>query len=112
MPFWVGAALAAMSLVLMSSVFLPLRKFVAPKTGELNRYQVAWMVGGLLFYGLALEPLGYLVTTFLLLGALLWILGERRWLSAVAFSALVTGASYALFGLWLGVPLPGGIIAR
>ena len=67
-------------------------------------------LAGLVLYALALETLGYLVTTFLLLSMLIRMLGQRRWPLALAFSALATGGSYALFGVWLGAPLPRGLI--
>ena len=109
LPFWVGAALTTLSLALITSAFFegaPVEESVKPRL----RRHVVGTLAGLVFYALALESLGYLVTTFLLLSMLVRMLGQRRWPLALAFSALATGGSYALFGLWLGAPLPRGLI--
>jgi len=70
------------------------------------------VMSGLLAYALTLEALGYVPTTFLLLGALARILGLARWPLVLGFAALATVGSWALFGLWLGVPLPSGVFGR
>lgn len=109
LPFWVGAALTTLSLALITSAFLegaPVEESVEPRLWS----HAVGTLAGLVFYTLALETLGYLVTTFLLLSVLVRMLGQRRWPLALAFSALATGGSYALFGVWLGAPLPKGLI--
>lgn len=107
LPFWVGVALATISLALIASALLD---GATPGAQTGHRGRVGWMLMGLLLYALALEFLGYLVTTFLLLGAFLAILGQRRWAVVLAFAVLATGGSYALFSLWLRVPLPRGVL--
>lgn len=110
LPFWVGAALTTLSLALVMRAFFkgdaPVGESVEPR----HPRHVVGTLAGLVFYALALETLGYLVTTFLLLSVLVRMLGQRRWPATLAFSALATGGSYALFGLWLGAPLPKGLI--
>lgn len=108
LPFWVGVALVTISLALIASALLDGARLARARAGQRGR--VAGMVAGLLLYALALEFLGYLVTTFLLLGAFLAILGQRRWAVVLAFAVLATGGSYALFSLWLRVPLPRGVL--
>lgn len=108
LPFWVGVALATISLALVASAFLDRATLAGAQTG--HRGRVGWMLMGLLLYALALEALGYLVTTFLLLSAFLAVLGQRRWAVVLAFAVLATGGSYALFSLWLRVPLPRGVL--
>jgi len=112
LPFWVGVALATMSLTLIVGSLLDREKPGVQAAEGIQRQHVAWMVGGLLLYTLLLETVGYPVTTFLLLSALVKILGQRGWYTVLGFSALATAGSYALFGLWLGVPLPWGIFLR
>jgi hypothetical protein len=55
---------------------------------------------------LALPWLGYLVTTLLLLTAVVRLAGESRWPVAVATAVAFTAGSAYLFGRVLGVPLP------
>jgi hypothetical protein len=55
-----------------------------------------------------LERLGYALVSFLLMLALLQILGARRWGVSGLIAALSAVASYLLFVRWLGIPLPAG----
>lgn len=61
-------------------------------------------------YALALGWLGYMTTTLLLL--LFWIrfIGKRSWRTAVLVAIPAVALSYGLFGYWLGVPLPSGLL--
>ena len=63
-----------------------------------------------MLYSLLLEPVGLLPATFLLLTGLARLLAAPGWTAPVVFGALGTGGSYALFDLWLGVPLPEGLL--
>jgi hypothetical protein len=65
--------------------------------------------GSLLLFGLLLQPLGYGISSALLMGTVLRLLGMRHW-GRIALSALLTTAlSYWLFALLLDVPLPRGV---
>ncbi|MBP2672341.1 MAG: Tripartite tricarboxylate transporter TctB family, partial [candidate division NC10 bacterium] len=50
--------------------------------------------------------LGYSLAAFVLMALLLYILGVRRWVHVVAIALCAAGVSYALFVLWLQIPLP------
>ncbi|MHB8908423.1 MAG: tripartite tricarboxylate transporter TctB family protein [Syntrophales bacterium] len=64
----------------------------------------------LIVYTLALKPLGFLVCICVFLIVAIRIFGYRRWVPAVAMAAVIAGASYVSFVLWLKVPLPSGIL--
>ncbi len=72
--------------------------------------QVLPFVGTMALATLLLQPLGYLLTSLLLLFALFRILGSRSWAWCVSLSVLVAGMSYVVFVLWLKVPLPSGLV--
>jgi hypothetical protein len=55
-----------------------------------------------------LERLGYALVSFLLMLALLQILGVRRWWRSGLIAAISAVASYLIFVRWLGIPLPAG----
>jgi hypothetical protein len=55
-----------------------------------------------------LTPLGYPLVAFLLLAALLRILGLRPWWTTAGIALAVAAASYVLFVHWLQIPLPRG----
>lgn len=59
----------------------------------------------------ALLPVGgFLLCTALYLGGLAWYLGIRKSLKLILFVGLYTAVVYAIFGLWLNVRLPAGIL--
>jgi hypothetical protein len=55
-----------------------------------------------------LEPLGYTLSAFLLMLALLQILGLRRWHHSALIALAAAGASYVVFVVWLKIPMPSG----
>ncbi len=73
--------------------------------GRMGQFLAA--VGGATFL---LTPLGYPLTAFLLMLALLRILELRRWSVNLAISLLTAAASHLLFVRWLQIPLPRGWI--
>jgi hypothetical protein len=82
----------------------------APAAGGARR--AAWTLGALVAYVFAFERLGFLLATAPFLAILLLAYGERRWPVVLAVALGATGAAYALFALWLGVPLPAGPLGR
>jgi uncharacterized membrane protein len=55
-----------------------------------------------------LSVLGYPTVAFVLMGALLYLLGLRGWLPIMGIALCAAGASYLLFVRWLQIPLPKG----
>ncbi len=66
------------------------------------------VIAGFAAYVPALEWLGFLVATALLVALLLAVFGIRRPLPYAAAVPLIAGGSYLLFHLLLGLPLPVG----
>jgi hypothetical protein len=59
------------------------------------------------FMYISLLPiLGYLITTIIWLGGLMWLFGERRWLNISVISILFTVFLYLIFSKVLRVFLP------
>jgi hypothetical protein len=86
----------------------PARAAGAPPAGRAASRRVLSFLGAVLIATALLPVLGYAPVAFLLMLALLEILGMRpRWTAALV--ALVTaGVCQVLFVRWLGIPLPGG----
>jgi putative tricarboxylic transport membrane protein len=66
----------------------------------------------LLCYGLSIalfEPIGYLITSLILLGLLFWWVSGRTLWKALVFGAIGSLGSYLLFVHFLRIPLPRGI---
>ncbi len=78
--------------------------------GDLRR--PAGLLGGLVFYVVVLNPLGYVIATAVLAALVLWIMDTRSaWLLAGGSVALSVG-TYFLFARLLSMPLPGGLLAQ
>jgi hypothetical protein len=61
-------------------------------------------------YAALLEPLGFLLCTFVLVLMLLVGIGKVTWRRSILVSAVGTIVVYLIF-TWLGIPLPKGIFA-
>ncbi len=76
---------------------------------NLPKFPLVYTVGVLVGYGLVLNLLGYLITTFLLMFALFNDRGTRRFLPSILASLLTVVLTYLIFETWLRVQLPRGI---
>src|SRR3989338_123907 len=74
------------------------------------RRRVSVTIAALAGFCLALPWAGYPVVAFAFVTALLRRLGGGGWAGAAAAGLLVAGASYYLFAVLLGVPLPLGLL--
>jgi len=74
--------------------------------------RVLLLVLGMGVYVAVLPTVGYGLTSFLFFSGILWVAGERRPLRVVVQAAAVTAVLALLFGVLLGVELPGGFLPR
>jgi len=77
---------------------------------KLPKFPLVYTVGILVGYGLVLNLLGYLITTFLLMFALFYGRGTHRFFPGVLASLLTVVSTYLIFDTWLRVQLPRGIL--
>lgn len=111
LPWWAALTLGFLALLLLGLV---LARRAAPEGRERGgRVLKVWgLLGALAAYVLLLEPLGYFPCTFLLVVFMLRVVEPYRWPTALGMAAIAAAGSYAVFALWLGVPLPPGLLAR
>jgi hypothetical protein len=83
------------------------------------RQRIAWgsVINRILVIGLILlctvllyEPLGYMLTMFLMMFITLRVLGTRNWITLILLSGILSGGTYWLFAIVFFVPLPQGIL--
>ena len=109
--FWSSVGLGALSVILIiKSVF---------RKGEATLLRDSWkglkwgyavlVIGMLVFYGLVLDKLGFVLSTFLLMSGLFAIGKVRFWVSIVS-GLVATIVSLVLFRYLLEVQLPRGIL--
>ncbi len=72
--------------------------------------QLILFLGTMVLATLFFNQLGYPLTSFLLMVALLRILGIKRWGLNILISVLTAVGSYFLFVKWLDIPMPKGWI--
>jgi putative tricarboxylic transport membrane protein len=112
MLFWVGLIMIGLSLIILI-------KAVREKgvKGELNvlwkeiRWQkVIYVLASLFVYAYVLTPLGFILTTTLLLIFLFKAVEPQKWSWAILGAVVCTLAAYGLFHFWLGCQLPQGLL--
>jgi hypothetical protein len=110
-PWWVSLALGLLALVLIAHTLLASPAPRPPSAG--GRFgKVAGVLGALTVYSLILEAVGYPLATFAVVLFMLRVTEPHRWPLALGIALLAAGGSYGLFAIWLGVPLPAGLLAR
>lgn len=112
-PFMSGSALVLLSLILGVQVFR--KKITSDQaTGVFENYAGAVRAGlvciALLGYAISMEYLGFAISTALFLAFLLGPIGTQRWHVVIGFSIVATAAMYAVFKIWLNLPLPSGLL--
>lgn len=71
----------------------------------------ALVIAALLFYIFASDTLGFLITGFVcLMALLLWLRGPSHWIQALVASLLCVIGMHFFFGQVLRVPLPPGVL--
>ena len=73
-------------------------------------FQLILFLGAMVLATLFFNQLGYPLTSFLLMVALLRILGIKRWGQNILISVVTAAGSYFLFVKWLDIPMPKGWI--
>jgi putative tricarboxylic transport membrane protein len=113
LPFVAACFLGVFSLILSLKTLAAWRKTkqeegVFPSKGW---NKAAFVLLLLLGYGLGLERLGFMITTFLFLVLLLKTIEPQTWRKTILFSLLVSILSYVFFQVWLKTQLPSGFLA-
>jgi hypothetical protein len=73
-------------------------------------WRVALMLAALAVSFVLLEALGFLIVTTVFMAVMIYCLGERSRGVLIAVPPLSALALYAVFAVWLRVPLPKGLI--
>jgi len=108
--FWPLAIALSMAGLGAALIARPVPAHSAPADGVSRWKRFAVGMGTLVFYVLALEPLGYFAATFVLLVVQLrWVEG-RSWRGSFLTSALAATISLIVFRALLNVPLPQGML--
>jgi putative tricarboxylic transport membrane protein len=72
--------------------------------------RIGFGVGSLVAFAFLFEPLGYLISVFLLIGFLLRVIEPMKWWLVITIALLSSVLSYLMFGVLLSTPLPAGLL--
>jgi hypothetical protein len=72
--------------------------------------RLAYTMVFLVAYAILMDPLGYIVSTFLAMFGLFFDWEKKNWLWSGFFSITVSLVSYLVFEVWLHCQLPRGIL--
>lgn len=111
-PFWLGVLLAFLSLQLFwQNRPTPSERDRPGPFSNLKRIgKPALILAALFAFAALMGTLGFLVSIALLIAFLQILVEGRRWLSGVITAVLGAFGFYLIFEVWLGVPLPIGIL--
>jgi len=72
--------------------------------------QVSVMLVALALALILFDELGFVITTTAFMTIVIFSLGVRSWLTLITAPIAAAAILYAVFALWLGVPLPPGVL--
>lgn len=114
MPFILGILFSILALFALIRILRRRGQQNRTKEDESDQHETVYkkvilVVVALFAYALLLEPLGFILTTFLTMTLLFRSAGFKRWIIAAAYSGVVVLITYFLF-TYLGVRFPPGIL--
>jgi hypothetical protein len=112
MPFWLSVGLGITSAILLvRAVALPARLFNPTFSPDrAGGMRVILVLAGYLLAIVLMKPLGMPISLAILTAITMPVFGSRNW-KAIALTAILTlFGVYLVFGRWLGVPLPMGVL--
>jgi len=113
-PLFLGILLMILSTAFILKIFFQDQKGQVKKEAPIESsespIQLILFLGTMALATLFFNRLGYPLTSFLLMVALLRILGIKRWGLNILISVVTAVGSYFLFVKWLDIPMPKGWI--
>ena len=112
-PLCLGVLLMLLSGLFLLRLFLKTRRMPEKSSsGEIpgSSNQLVLFFGTMVLVTLLFNQLGYPLSSFLLMLALLRILGVKKWTFSLPLSFVTATICYFLFVQWLKIPLPKGWI--
>lgn len=111
-PRWLGLIIAGLSVIQIIMEFFPnLRSSgqIAWPEGKWKK-QVLSVCLAVFLYLLSLDIVGFTIGTFLLVVAMIRILGQYGWIKVLALAVFSAALCTTIFQVWLEVHLPTGLL--
>jgi hypothetical protein len=111
-PLCLGILLMILSGIFILRIFFQGQKVKIKKEASIESsespIQLIFFLGTMVLATLFFNQLGYPLTSFLLMVALLRVLGVKKWTLSLPLSFVTATVCYFLFVQWLQIPLPKG----
>jgi putative tricarboxylic transport membrane protein len=110
LSFGAGLGVGCLSLWLFLETFISKkpRKEMAQTISNLNKSRFIMVCVSLLVYAIAVNWIGFVLSTFLFMIFLLRLIESHKWWITILEATLITMGNYLLFVVWLGLSLPKG----
>jgi len=113
-PLCLGILLITLSGIFILKIYFQGRKVQTKKEVSIDSsgppIQLILFLGAMVLATLFFNQLGYPLTAFLLMVALIRILGTKQWGLNILISVVTSVGSYVVFVQWLNIPMPKGWI--
>lgn len=109
MPFWSGAFITILSIILLIQGILSDKAAPREDAQEKVRWKSISLTLAYFFaYVLSLEYVGFIIGTILFVGVILKSIERKGWFLSGWVSVVMSVASYYIFKVWLQAELPRG----
>jgi len=114
LPFLCGAGLAVLGVlwILVIQTSEDQAGAAEAETEKRMPWRPILSLGLMIVYALAMEALGYITSTVLFMVAWQQLIEREKWVKTIIIAVLGTVAMYALFSLFLKVPIPEELFLR
>ncbi|HEX9265290.1 MAG TPA: tripartite tricarboxylate transporter TctB family protein [Candidatus Binatia bacterium] len=110
-PATLAILLLIFSVILLAQCFLNIETVrAADRIAEEGWVRIGATLATMAGFAFALERLGFLLSTFVLMILLLRAIESQSWPKVVAIALATAVVAYAIFGWLLGIPLPVGAL--
>ena len=109
--YWVGILMCALAASVIGQAILSGGPTLASLWAGTRWGKVLAVVVLLVVYGVAFEPIGFIVCTMALLLALMFFIDPVEWWVAILVAGGATGGVWLALTKWLKIQLPAGVLA-
>jgi putative tricarboxylic transport membrane protein len=110
-PFYAALLVGVIALFRLLKMLQEAPVTAAPTIGTPpESKKVIWVLAGMLAYVFLLQPLGFVICTFLLVTLFLKVVAAQRWLTTLCFALTVALVAHLFFNVLLNAQLPRGIL--
>lgn len=114
LPFVSSLILGILSLMLLLSDMIGKQKSVGKGEGitfnKQTLVKVFYVIGGLFFYAIFLNTLGFVLVSMILIGFMLGVVAPQKWYVIIIGTISIPTIAYVVFDVSLQVQLPKGFL--